>query len=316
MSELYGHDSEYVLRILQQLVILYRLWIQSGEIDVARPVREVFQAIDKFSIVSDNDAFKIPRETWAPIVEALGELSINVYHIEANRITITQACPDLRSHSIQWTCGRIAQEVFNVYNLSFGQRDPRTLRSLYELAIAQSWQGHVESALRLAETLYGLNFEMLGESHRNTLNAKRLCGELLVKSGRVVNAVKVLEECYQTLLRSWKETSKLTLECAFSLAEAYHTVGQLGRPQEADGLMEQMVKGRQGHHSKAVDTLKQILSLNKYADPSYGSEHERVQEFRVKVNHSIAVCHFQGGNWERASVPNKSNQVKSGPNLT
>ncbi|KAK0735313.1 hypothetical protein B0T21DRAFT_384202 [Apiosordaria backusii] len=328
LSRLHGHDSVHVLRILQRLVVFYRLWVQSGDIDATRPVWEAFQAIDRFGIISDSQSFKVAR--GIPAIEAVREFGRSVYYAEANGVTITQA-PPREHHTVLDEWERLAQNVFDQYKMHSGERHPDTLRSLSELATAkgcQGGQGQVENALRLAETVYRLHFKVLGESHRDTLETKRICGELLLKAGRPIEAVKLLKECYDTLLVSWKETSKRTLECAYSLAEAYHAVGRFGRSQEADDLMEQMIKVREaefkakndwkpqslcyaleltavlqrkeGQFSKAVETYKRIFALNKYADPSYCDGVEMMHECKVKIRHSIAVCYFQGGNWEEA----------------
>ncbi|KAK0662484.1 hypothetical protein QBC41DRAFT_376750 [Cercophora samala] len=327
MSRLHGHDSDHVLRILQRMVVFYRLWVQSGEIDAITYVQSAFLSLDTSDIISGNDPFKAPRDALS--IQALRQFSQNVYYHQPNSQDITKV--PLGRVSVLWEWMRLAQAVFDRNKLRHGERHPDTLRSLTELAIAQSqqgWGGPGPGPLRLAETCYGLQSGVLGENHHDTLEAKRVCGELLHKMGRTEEAVQVLKECYEASVRTFQEASNLTLECAFSLAEAYLSVGRFGRPKDAEDLMERTVEvreadfeakndwkphgvccaleltsilqRRQREFGKAVETLERVLELCKYADPSYPAEHDKPREFEVKIEQSMAVCYFLDGKLEEA----------------
>lgn len=326
LGRLHGHDSDQELRILQRMVVFYRLWMQSGEINGWTNVRDAFRAIDTSDILSKNDSFKARRD--APSIKVLWQFSKNVYCIQpGNTAVIDMPREPVSSVLPEWK--RLAQDVFDRYKHRHGEDHPDTLRSLTELTIAESYQAFGVAASRpfeMAEDCHRLQVNILGESHRDTPGTKRLVGEILHKAGRSAEAVQVLRECYDSLVHNFKETSNLTLECAFSLAETYLSVGRFGRPKDADDLKEQMIKvrevvfkakndwkphglcfalelsailqRRQGRFGEAMEILERILEVCRYADPSYPPQHDKPFEYEVKIRYSIAVCYFQDGNWE------------------
>ncbi len=134
-----------------------------------------------------------------------------------------------------------AERLYNYCKHNFGEKDPKTLTALNNLAVTYDKLGNNQRALELKDKAYTLHCEVFGEKDPKTLTALNNLAYTYGNLGDYQKALELFQKVYELRREVLGKEHRATLKTLESMA---YTYGKLGNRKKQLEIKEELKKHR------------------------------------------------------------------------